>query len=76
VIQCDLPSDHRGKRHSNASHLTRWESTAERLDREQATAGSIIVKVRLDTTAFDAALERVKAALADLAATPIRIALR
>jgi hypothetical protein len=37
------------------------------------TPATITVKVVLDTTEFDAALERVKAALRDLAATPIKV---
>lgn len=70
---CTLVEGHAGAHRiqENRSYDAPRESI---LDHDEAkSAGTITVKLALDTTEFDAALERVKAALRDLSETPVRL---
>lgn len=60
----------RGEYHPETGLWDWYEQAAER------SSGTITVKLVLDTTDFDAAVERVKAALAELVATPIKVEVR
>jgi hypothetical protein len=57
----------RGEYHPETGLWDWYKQPAER------PSGTITVKLVLDTTDFDAALERAKAALAELVGTPIKV---